>query len=188
MKAAWVAAAVLVTSAACRKPPQPLAADAGPQVGAPAPTAAVGRASSDPAWVAARTGDPLELARLADLEGADALADVAQDDQASPEDRATAVRALSFVDDPTPAVEALSKLVSDASMERSTLALQTLVAVAPRRRPIEEHDPSAWRTCGQALLAALGPLKDAARRELALRVLHALADRGAVAASAIPAR
>lgn len=174
--------------------------DAAVDVPSPAASASPstgGSSSPERAWIDARPGDPLELARLADLEGALGLAEVATNDQASPDDRATAIRALMFVDDPTPAVEALTRLVSDpavaqgdahGAVERSTLALQTLVAIAPRRAPIEEVEPGAWRVCGDGLLAALQTIHGAVRRELAIRALHALADRGAVARALIPAR
>jgi len=179
--------AILVAAASCRKPPAPAATDAGsaPVV---ASAAAAGSSSPDRAWAEARSGDPLELARLADLEGVDALAEVALDEHASLDDRATAIRALMFVDDPSPAVEALAKLVSDPSVERSTLALQTLAAVAPKRMAVEELEPGAWRVAGEALLRALGTIQGPVRRELAIRTLVSLADRGAVARSAIPAR
>lgn len=183
------AVAILLAGTACRKSPPAAAADAGPTtVAAPAPSPAVALGSSpDQAWADARSGDPLELARLADVEGADRLGEVALDAQASPDDRATAIRALMFVDDPTPAVEALAKLVTDPLVERSTLALQTLAAVVPKRAPIEELEPGAWRVAGDALLAAIGNIQGPGRREVALRALAALAERGAVQKSAIPA-
>lgn len=187
----WVAVscAILLGCSGCRKT-TPAAADAGAP-DAPAPTtsaAPVGSSSSEEGWAEARSGDPLELARLADLEGVDRLAEVAVSEQASLEDRATAIRALMFVDDPTPSVEALSKLVSDPLVERATLALQTLATVAEKRSPIEELEPGAWRVAGVALLEALKVIQGPARREVALRALNALADRGAVDRKAIPAR
>lgn len=139
-------------------------------------------------WGEARTGDPLELARLADREGVHALAEVASSPTAIPDDRTTAIRALAYVDDPTPAVDALTHLATDGPVERSTLALETLAAVAPKRAPIEELDPGAWRTCGEGLLSMLKSLVDPVRRELAIRALIGLADRGAVARTAIPER
>lgn len=176
--------------AACRRTTATV--DAGPSAteassAATAPSAA-GSSSPERVWAEARSGDPLELARLADAEGAHALAEVAANEQASADDRATAIRALMFVDDPTPAVEVLGRLVSDPVVERSTLALQTLVAIAPRRTPSEEVEPGAWRVCGDGLLAALQTIHGAVRRDLAIRTLHALADRGAVARASIPAR
>lgn len=179
--------AILLAGSGCRKS-TPAAPDAGPSAAsAPPPTVALG-SSSDQAWVEARSGDPLELARLADLEGGDRLGEVALDEHASPDDRATAIRAVMFLDDPTPAVEALGKLVADPLVERSTLALQTLAAIAPKRAPIEELEPGAWRSAGEAVLKAIGNIQGPARREVALRALTALAERGAVQKSAIPAR
>ena len=184
-----VSFAILLGCSGCRKT-APATADAGPP-DAPATSAVappVGSSSPDQGWAEARSGDPLELARLADLEGVDRLAEVAASEQASVEDRATAIRALMFVDDPTPAVEALARLVSDPLVERGTLALQTLAMVAEKRSPIEELEPGAWRVAGAALLEALKVIQGPARREVALRALNALADRGAVDRKAIPAR
>jgi hypothetical protein len=176
---------LLVLLCACRKQPttaQPAGTDAA--------AAAVGSASrADRAgWEDARTGDPLELARLANREGALALAEVAGDAQSSEADRATAIRAIAFVFDPTPALETLSRIVSEPSVERSTLALQTVAAVAPKRSPIEEVEPGAWRICADALLKALATIQGPVRRELAIRALLGLSERGAVARASIPVR
>lgn len=186
-----VRAAVLflaVLAVGCRK--GPTAADAGPAASssAPPPTVVVESASPEQAWIEARTGDPLELARLSNLEGVHKLAEVAGDEKSSPDDRETAIRAIGFAPDPTPALDTLAKLVSDPSVERSTLALQTIAHVAPKRAPIEELEPGAWRTCGEALVAALKNMQGAVRRELAINALRALADRGAVNAASIPPR
>jgi hypothetical protein len=160
----------------------------------PAPSGAATEASTSPAaanapnttasaWIEARTGDPLELARLADLEGATRLGEVAGDAQASSEDRAAAIRAIAFLDDPTPALFAVGRLLADPDLDRSTLAMQTLAVVAPRRRPIEEVEPAAWRACAVALSEIAPGLVDPSRRELVRRALEGLAERGAVAAS-----
>ncbi|MGZ3452857.1 MAG: hypothetical protein ACXVEF_24830 [Polyangiales bacterium] len=130
----------------------------------------------------------MELARLANREGALALGEVAADLQSSEADRATAIRAIAFVVDPTPALEALSRIVAEPSVERSTLALQTLAAVAPRRQPIEELEPDAWRVSADALLKALATMQGSVRRELAIRALVGMSERGAVARASIPAR
>jgi hypothetical protein len=156
--------------------------------GADGSAVALEEASLERAWVEARGADPLELARLANLEGVHKLAEVAANEHASVEDRATAIRAIAFTPDPTPALDALTKLVIDPSEERSTLALQTLAHVAPKRAPIEELEPGAWRTCGDGLLTALKTIQGAVRRELAITTLRALVDRGAVNAALIPAR
>jgi hypothetical protein len=125
---------------------------------------------------------------LSDLEGVHRLAEVAGDDRARDEDRAAAIRAISFVSDPTPALEALTRLVTDPVLDRSTLALQTLAAVAPVRRPIEELEPEAWRACADGLSNALKTIQGSVRRELAIRALLALAERGVIARDAVPTR
>jgi hypothetical protein len=70
----------------------------------------------------------------------------------------------------------------------SLLALQTLAAVSPKRAPIEELEPTGWRVAADALMAALKTMQDPVRRELSIRALHAMSERGVVAKSAIPAR
>ena len=142
--------------------------------------------SIEEAWVEARTGDPLELARLADAVPTDDLAKVAGDDSASEDDRKAAIRALAFVDDPTPALPALSKLVMGASVERSTLALETIAERAPVRAPVEEAEPPAWKDCATVLLAALKTIQGTPRRALAIRALLGLADRGAIDRALVP--
>jgi hypothetical protein len=177
---------LLVLLCACRKQPtaaQPTGTDAS------TPTVASASASADRVgWEDARTGDPLELARLANREGALALAEVAGDAQSSEADRATAIRAIAFVTDPTPALETLARVVTEPSVERSTLALQTIAAVAPKRSPIEEVEPGGWRICADALLKALATIQGPVRRELAIRALLGLSERGAVARASIPVR
>lgn len=177
---------LLVLLCACRKQPagaQPAGTDA-----SAAPVASASASADRAGWEDARTGDPLELARLANREGALALAEVAADVQSSDADRATAIRAIAFVVDPTPALETLARIVSEPSVERSTLALQTLAAVAPKRAPIEEVEPGAWRICADALLKSLATIQGPVRRELAIRALLGLSERGAVARESIPVR
>ena len=184
----WFLVIFLVLGAACRKGATP--SDAGPAASiSPAkPSVVVESSSPEQAWVDARGGDPLELARLANLEGVHRLGEVAGDDKASAEDRDTAIRALAFTPDATPALEVLTKLVADPLVERSTLALQTIARVAPKRAPIEELEPGAWRTCAEGILAALKTIQGSVRRDLAITALRAIADRGAVNPESIPAR
>lgn len=186
MRAPALAALLLVLG--CRKPSDATAPDAAPPIPLPSTSVMLEGSSPERAWVDARSGDPLELARLANLEGVHKLAEVAGNEHASADDRATALRAIAMVSDPTPALEILARTVSEPAVERSVLALQTLAAVAPRRAPIEELEPAGWRTAADALVAALKTLQDPVRRELAIRALHALSDRGVVGKTAIPER
>ncbi len=173
----------------CRKKLAPgfHAAVAGPAAASSAGLASVG-ASTDGAWVLARDGDPLELARLCDEVGAPRLGEVIEDPTASPDDRTTAARALAYAEDPTPALDPLCKQVNGGSTDASTLALQTLAQVAPRRRQIEEVEGGAWRRCGEALLSLLDKSRDPTRRELAIRAAAALAERGALDVKRVPER
>ena len=162
-------------------------ADAGPAPSASvSQQAAIEQASTDQKWIDARDADPLELARLADAVGADELAAVAGDASKDESDRQAAIRALGFVDDPTPALETLARLAAGGGTT-ADLALETIADVAPKQRPIEEVEPTAWRACAQALLAAAPTVRDPARRARLLAALIALSNRGAIDASAIPA-
>jgi hypothetical protein len=179
---------------ACKKGPQGsdagvAAASASSARPADGGLAALASSTTDRLWVEARGADPLELARLANEVGAHRLAEVADDDGASEDDRAAAFRALSFVEDPSPALPALTRAVLGSSIDRSMLALQTLAAVAPRRHPIEEVEPGAWRTAAEGILKALatpGGIQDPVRRELGIRALLGLVDRGAVKREMVP--
>lgn len=150
--------------------------------------AASGDVSTDAPWVLAREGDPLELARLCDAVGAPRLGEIIEDPASSPDDRATAVRAVAFAEDPTPALDPMCKLVISSSVDASTLALQTLVQVAPRRHQIEEIEGGAWRRCGESVLALLEKTRDPTRRTLAIRAAMALAERGALDPKRVPER
>jgi hypothetical protein len=183
-----VALVVGALCGACRKK-TPESADAGqPAAETGHAVESIEAAKVERDWTEARDADPLELARLADEVSSEELAAVAGSSTASPEDRATAIRALAFADDPTPALEALTLVAAGASVERSELALETIIEIAPRRAPVEEAEPTAWRTCADGLLAALKVIQGAPRRALAIRALLVLADRGVVEAGAIPAQ
>lgn len=182
------AAIVAAGAGGCRKKPAP-PGDAGTAASAssgsaPSPTGSA-TLRADPGWPEARTGDPLDLARLADKEGASTLGEVAGDPGAADDDRKAAIRALAFVADPTPALSTLTALVLGTHLERSVLALETLAAVAGVRHHQEELEPGAWRACATALLGALGGMPKP-RRDLAQKALLGMADRGAVLRSAIP--
>lgn len=173
----------------CRKKLAP-SFDAGGTAAASASDASPGsiEASTEELWLLARDGDPLELARLCDAVGAPRLGETIEAAASSPDDRATAVRALAFAEDPTPALDPLCKLVTASSVDVSTLALQTLVQLAPRRRQIEEVEGGAWRRCGEAVLALLDKTRDPTRRTLAIRASMALSERGALDPKRVPER
>jgi hypothetical protein len=186
---AWIALSLLL-AVGCRRKLAP-ALDAGaPQASSSASAVGAGGsvASTEQTWVLARDGDPLELARLCDALGAPTLGEVIADAGSSPDDRATAIRALAFAEDPTPALDETCRLAATGSVETSTLALQTIVQVAPRRRPIEEIEGGAWRRCGDGLFGLLDKTRDPTRRALAIRALAAIAERGAADPKRIPER
>jgi hypothetical protein len=178
-----------VFSIGCRKG-NATTSDAGGSASASASVSeqvAIEKASTDQKWVDARGGDALELARLADAVGADDLAEVAGDAKKDEGDRETAIRALAFVDDPTPALDTLTR-VAAAGGTTADRALETIAEVAPKRAPTEEVEPTAWRACGEGLLVAAPTIRDTARRKLLIAALLALADRGTLERSAIPAQ
>lgn len=191
-----LAATTLFAAGACRKSNGGVDAGPSPSISASssAPAAVrIERASRERAWVEARSGDPLELARLCDAVGVDELAHVAEDDSAAPADRSTAIRAMAFADDPSGGVETLLRIALDPapgaeSYELGTLALQTLAAIAPRRHAVEETDPDAWVTAAGFLKKAISVTEEPTRRELMLRTLIGLADRGAVDRQSLPPR
>lgn len=194
-------ALVCTVVVACHRGAATTAGDAA--IAAPSsPPAAATSASSTPAplederarrWREARSGDPLELARLADVEGCDGLLDALDDaDAGAPaaneDDRLTALRALAFVDDPTPALDALTRAALGRSSDGATVALQTLASITPKRAQREEDDTDAWKRCGDALLAGSAAFTVGARRELWMRALLGLADRGAIDRAKVPAK
>jgi hypothetical protein len=182
--------ALFVGSTACKSKPKP----APPSTLAPLPSgsgtaARIERASLDRAWIEARGGDALELARLADALGADALAEVASSEEAASADRDTAVRALAHCDEPTAALSVLVDLALDgASGERGLLALQTLATLAPRRAPVEQADPDAWSEAARRLTANLASITEPTRRELVLSILVSLDGRVPIERAKLPAR
>ncbi len=183
-----VACAPLVSALACKR----TTGDAGD---APAPSTSLSASTSTggggagsssvssvaSAWVDARELDPLELHRLADRAGVDALVEVAADEHAGADDRASAISALAYVDDPTSALGTLTRLAASGSDARAELALDTLLTVVPIRSLGEESDPTAWRTCGEDLIAAL-PILPTARHDKVALVLRMLEGRGAIEA------
>jgi hypothetical protein len=110
---------------------------------------------------------------------------VAGDAKKNEVDRETAIKALAFVDDPTPSLETLARVAAGGG-STADLALQTIADVAPKQAPIEEAEPTAWRACGEGLLVAAPTIRDATRRKLLIVALLALADRGALDRTAIP--
>ncbi|MBK7400498.1 MAG: hypothetical protein IPJ34_30660 [Myxococcales bacterium] len=186
MRRAMLVGVLLTGAMACRRKP-PATGDAGTVASASSaatsPAASAPRA--DPRWPEARTGDGLDLARLADLEGVDRLGEVAADPAAAPEDRRAAILALAYVPDPTPALSTLTALVLGTHLERSVLALDTLATLAGQRTQLEELEPGAWRACATALVGALSGMPKP-RRDVAVRALLGMADRGAIARKDVP--
>jgi hypothetical protein len=154
-------------------------------------------AASDPViealWARARgdAGEPDDLARLADREGASGLVARANADPAS---RLTALRALAYAPEPQ-AWEGLPLLAEAArapSDDEANAALDSAIDLAARPRRATDPEDAAELKQGCDGLLAIAVARDGkgamprARRVKAIRALRLLADRGCVDAAAIP--
>jgi hypothetical protein len=148
-------------------------------------------------WTQAAGGEAGDLARLADREGASGLVERAQ---AEPSLLMTAVRAMAFAPEPgafvgLPLLADVARGPDEAAAEA---AIESAIDLAARpRRAIDPEDAAELKTGCDTLLALatdatgasglhLAPAALRARRVGAIRALRMLADRGCVAAAAIP--
>jgi hypothetical protein len=141
--------------------------------------------SVDDLWSRALGGDPLDLARLADREGAGGLLEGLE--EGGPIGLA-ALAALPFANDGETAYQRLGEIVRQLDPAATGPVVQAIVDMAVRpRRQAEPLDPPGMRSCAEALLA-LAEKKSAAKsiRAPAISALRLLAERGAVSAAAIP--
>ena len=72
------------------------------------------------------------------------------------------------------------------ALERAKAKGSDLAAIAPRRAPIEEVEPGAWRPCAEMLQKSLSTIHGGVRRELVIRTLLSLVDRGVVKREDVP--
>jgi hypothetical protein len=140
----------------------------------------------DELWRRALDGDPVDLARLADREGAGGLLEALE--EGGPIGRA-ALAAMPWADDAEVAYLRLGEIVRQLDPTTTGPVVQAILRMASRpRRQAEPLDPSGMRSCGEALLA-LAERKSLAKeiRAPAISALRLLAERGAVSSAAIPA-
>jgi hypothetical protein len=161
--------------------------DAGVRVPAPASVNTHPRLD-DPRWLAARSDDPLEKARLAEAVGAAELLAGIGDGGETAE---TALAALPFADDAEIALGPLADRIAtpeatDGALRHRLLSVILAVAGQPRRQR-EPLDPEGARRCGQVLLRLAAdtslPRED---RALAVSAARALAERRYVDPARIP--
>lgn len=141
--------------------------------------------TKDELWRRALDGDPADLARLADREGAGGLLEGLE--EGGPIALA-ALAALPWADDADAAYQRLGEIVRQLDPAATGPVVQTILAMAARpRRQTEPLDPPGLRSCGDALLA-LAERKGLAKgiRAPAISALRLLAERGAVSTAAIP--
>lgn len=139
----------------------------------------------DDLWRRALDGDPVDLARLADREGAGGLLEGLE--EGGPIALA-ALAALPLADDADLAFQRLGEIVRQLDARALGPVLQAIADMAVRpRRQTEPLDPPGLRSCGDALLA-LVEQKSLAKsvRAPAISALRLLAERGAVSVEKIP--
>ncbi|MET0595562.1 MAG: thiamine biosynthesis protein [Polyangiaceae bacterium] len=144
-----------------------------------------GGLSEDDLWRRALDGDPIDLARLADREGAGGLLEGLE--EGGPISLA-ALLALPFAVDADLAYQRLGEIVRQLDPRAVGPVVQAIADMASRpRRQSEPLDPPGLRSCGEALLV-LAEQKSLAKtvRAPAISALRLLAERGAVNAAAIP--
>ncbi|AUX23468.1 thiamine biosynthesis protein [Sorangium cellulosum] len=173
---------------ACRRESSTGATVAPPPSGPP-PTAAPRPPSprlTDPRWRRAAGDDPLELARLAEAEGATELL-AALDDGGEIE--RTALRALPYADDADLGLAPLAERARAAPVASLGPLLEALLGIAGRPpRPREPLDPDGLRVAAAVLLELSGRQDlPAAQRALAISAARALADKGLLDPGRIPA-
>src|SRR5882724_8956553 len=179
----WIGLSIVV-SASCRsKAPGDASQPRPPDLGGRA--AIESERAKDDLWRRAASDDPIDLARLADREGAAGLLLGLDEGGAL---GLVALAALPFADDAETALDRLGEIAGQMEPAKSGPVIAAVVAIAALpRRPVEPADPPGLRACGQALLAiarndgVASPLR--AKTVTALRLLS---ERGAVDPKAIP--
>jgi hypothetical protein len=184
---AWAIMACLAfATGSCRSRTLDISTDAAPP---PRWTLGTGDAQSprakDELWRRASAEDPVDLARLADREGAAGLLEGLEEGGAV---GLTALAALPFADDAEAAYARLGEIVRQVDPNESVPLVTAVEAIA--RKPMQQRepvDPVGMRSCAAALLA-LARRTDlpAAVRAPAISALRLLAERHGIDRAAIP--
>jgi hypothetical protein len=141
--------------------------------------------AKDELWLRASATDPLELARLADREGARGLLEGLEEGGPL---SLVALAALPLADDAEAAYQRLGEVVGQIEPDQSGPIVAAIAGIARRpRRQTEPVDPAGARSCANALLEH-AKKKVLARgiRAPAISALRLLAERGAIDPGAIP--
>jgi hypothetical protein len=141
--------------------------------------------AKDELWQRAASQDPMDLARLADKEGAGGLLDGLEEGGPM---GLVALGALPFADDAELAYQRLGEIVRQIDPVESSPVVAAITAIALRpRRQAELLDPPGLRSCALALLdVAQKKSLTAGVRAKAITALRLLSERGAVEPNLIP--
>jgi hypothetical protein len=141
--------------------------------------------AKDALWRRAGDGDQIDLARLADREGAGGLLEGLEEGGAIGR---TALEALPFADDADAAFQRLGEILQQIDPGESGPIVRTITGIALRpRRQTEPLDPPGLRSCAAALLDLAQKTSLAKTvRGPAISALRLLSERNAVDAGMIP--
>jgi hypothetical protein len=141
--------------------------------------------TKDDMWRRARDGDPIDLARLADREGAGGLLEGLEEGGSIGR---TALEALPFADDSEAALQRLGQILRQIDPGESGPIVRTITGIALRpRRQTEPIDPPGLRACALALLDVAQKTSLAKSvRAPAISALRLLSERSAIDAGMIP--
>jgi hypothetical protein len=159
--------------------------DAAPPPSLSAKPAKESERAKDELWQRAASQDPMDLARLADREGAGGLLEGLEEGGPL---GLVALDALPFADDADAAFQRLGEIVRQIDPVESSPVVGAITAIALRpRRQTEPLDPPGLRSCAEALLGvAQRKSLAAAVRAKAISALRLLSERGAIEPSLIP--
>jgi hypothetical protein len=161
------------------------ALDAAPPPSLNAKTEKPSERAKDDLWRRAGDGDPIDLARLADREGAGGLLEGLEEGGTVGR---TALEALPFADDADAAYQRLGEILRQIDPGESGPIVRTITGIALRpRRQTEPLDPPGLRSCALALLdlAQKTSLPKTVRAP-AISAVRLLSERAAVDAGMIP--
>jgi hypothetical protein len=185
-KKLWLRALALSISvlASCRSRGN-VVGDAAPPPSLSAKSTKESARSKDELWRRATSQDPVDLARLADREGAGGLLEGLEEGGPL---GLVALDALAYADDADAAYQRLGEIVRQIDPGESSAIVGAIMAIALRpRRQTEPLDPPGLRSCAEALLElAQKKSMAAAVRAKAISTLRLLSERGAVDPKLIP--
>ena len=181
----WVAVLVSVSLTACGSC-QKNGAEGGDASTTSARVEAGPTPEEDLLWANAASGDPDDLARLADREGAGELARAGSDTQDAAK-KLTAIRALAFADGYA-GLPFLASEADGADAARVTAAADSIDALAAHpRRAVDPEDAVEFRAgCNQLLITAKNKAKPRQLRVALVRALRLWQDRACAPAEEIP--